>query len=258
VIETKRWFVTHSRLLQEKQLTSAVQLFVFRLIFQEVKSAKAYKILSNHVLRCESLRLDSQARAVRLLALDYVFDDMALAFDTSSQDGVVSSLELFHQYSVLIRDVAVDKTPWDSSWLMTLFQLEKDGEGVRIRPGTFIYEEYRTRKPSPHQSAEDLEPAAVTLSREEFAQNLSRALSERLYARIKDKDRTTSRRRLFDPCIQVVIYGSCRGDHSAAHQLDVAWFNRRARYHLQHIMILDNLYAFGLLDDFPSRVRNQR
>jgi hypothetical protein len=224
-----------------------------------VKSAKAYKILSNYVLRCESLRLDSQAIAVRLLAFDYVFDDVSLAFDTSSQEGVVSSLELFHQYSLLIRDVAMHKTPWDSSWLVTLFQLEKDGEGVRIRPGTFIYQNYyRTREPSPSQSTEDLGHAPVTLSRQEFAQNLSRALSERLYSRIRDKDRTTSRLRLFDPCIQLVIYGSCRGDHSAAHQLDVAWFNRRARYHLQHIMILDNLYAFGLLDDFPIRVRNQR
>jgi hypothetical protein len=235
-----------------------VQLFIFRLIFQEVKSAKDYKILANHVLRCDSLKLDSQARAVRLLAFDYLFDDMSLAFDMSSQDGVVSSLELFHQYSLLIRDVAMDKTPWDSSWLMTLFQLEKDGEGVRIRPGTFLYQDYRTRELSHNQSAEDLGHRVVTLSREEFAQNLSRALSERLYDRIKDKDRTISRPRLFDPCVPVVVHGACRGGHSLVHHLDVAWFNRRARYHLQHIMILDNLYAFGLLDDFPVRVRSQR
>jgi len=241
-----------------RQLTSGVQLFIFRLIFQEVKLAKAYKILSNYVLRCESLSLDSQARAVRLLVFDYVFDDVSLAFDTSSQDGVVSSMELFHQYSLLIKDVAMDKTPWDSSWLMTLFQFEKDGEGVRIRPGTFLYEDYWTREPSPNQSAEDLGHGAVTLSREEFAQNLSRALSERLYSRIRDKERTTSRLHLFDPCIPVIINGACRGGHSAAHELDVAWFNRRARYHLQHIIILDNLYAFGLLVDISVRIRNQR
>ena len=235
-----------------------MQLFIFRLISQEVKSEKAYKILANHVLRCDSLKLDSEARGVRLLAFDYLFDDMSLAFDTSSQDGVVSSLELFHQYSLLIRDVAVDKTPWDSSWLVTLFQLEKDGEGIRIRPGTFLYQNYRTREPSSKPSAEDPGHDAVTLSREEFAQNLSRALSERLYNRIKDKDRTTSRLRLFDPCVPVIVHGACRGGHSFVHHLDVAWFNRRARYHLQHIMILDNLYTFGLLDDFPVRVRNQR
>ena len=254
----KKTVCDHDCFLQERQLTSAVQLFIFRLIFQEVKSEKAQKILCNHVLRCESLSLDSQARAVRLLAFDYIFDDVSLAFDISSQDGVVSSMELFHQYSLLIRDVAIDKTPWDSSWLMTLFQFEKDGEGVRIRPGTFLYQDYRAREPSPNQSAEDLGHGAVTLSREAFAQNLSRALSERLYPRIKDKDRTTARLRLFDPCIPVIVHGACRGGHSFVHHLDVAWFNRRARYHLQHIMILDNLYAFGLLDDFPARMRNQR
>ena len=223
-----------------------------------MKSAKAYKILSNYVLRCESLKLDSQARAVRLLAFDYLFDNVSLAFDTSSQDGVVSSMELFQQYSLLIRDAAVDKTPWDSPWLMTLFQFAKDGEDVRIRPGTFIYQYCSTREPSPDQSAEYLGHATVTLSREEFAQNLSHALSDRLWSRIRDKDHTMSRLCLFDPCIPIVVHGSCRGGHSAAHELDVAWFNRRARYHLQHIMILDNLYAFGLLDDFPARMRNQR
>ena len=258
MLEIRRWSVTHHLFFHERKLTFAVQLFIFEIIFQEVKLTKDHTILSNYVLRCETLSLDSQARAVRLLAFDYVFDDVSLAFDTSSQDGVVSSMELFHQYSLLIRDVAMDKTPWDSPWLMILFQVEKDGEDVRIRPGTFIHQYYSTREHSPNQSAEDLGHATVTLSREEFAQNLSHALSDHLDSRIKDKDRTTSRLRLFDPCIQVVVHGSCRGGHSAAHELDVAWFNRRARYHLQHIMILDNLYAFGLRDEFPKRVRNQR
>lgn len=220
-----------------------------------MKSTKTQRILSNHVLRSESLRSD---KAIRLLALDYLFDEMSSAFDTSSQTGIVSSLELFYQYSLLIRDAAMDKTPWDSPWLTTLFQLEKDGEGIRIRPGTFIYQDHRTRVPSPNQSVEDPEHPLVSLSRDEFTQNLSRLFSERLYSRIRGKIRITSRLRLFDPCIHCAIYGSCHGGHSGPHQLDEAWFNRRARYHLQHIMILDNLYAFGLLDDLPTRIRNQR
>lgn len=184
---------------------------------------------------------------------------MSSAFDTSSQTGVVSSLELFYQYSLLIRDAAVDKAPWNSPWLSTLFQFEKDVEGVRIMPGTFIYENYKSRGSSLGQSEEDNpEYLVISLSREEFTQNLSRLLAERLYSRIKHKDRVVSRMHLFDPCIQQAIYGSCRSGHSACHQLDEAWFNRRARCHLQHIMILDNLYAFGLLDDFPARVWSQR
>jgi hypothetical protein len=206
------------------------------------------------VLRCESLD-----KAVRLLALDFFFDDMSSALDTSSQTGVVSSLELFYQYSLLIRDAAVDNAPWDSPWLSTLFQFEKDVEGVRIMPGTFIYEDHKSSGSSLGQSEEENpEHLVISLPREEFTQNLSRLLAERLYSRIRDKDRVTSRLRLFDPCIQQAIYGSCRGDHSACHQLDEAWFNRRARCHLQHIMIHDNLYTFGLLDAFPVRVRNQR
>jgi hypothetical protein len=254
VIKIKRRSVALTRLLRGSPLIFRVQLFIFRLIFQDLKSTNAQKILSNHVLRCESLSLD---KAVRLLALDFFFDDKSSALDTSSQTGIVSSLELLYQYSDLIREAAVDKAPWDSPWLSTLFQFEKDGERIRIRPGTFIYKGYRTRgsssEPEKHQ-----EHLAKSVSREEFTQNLSRLLAERLYSRIKDKDSMTSRLRLFDPCIQQIIYGSCRSDHSAPHQLDEAWFNRRARYHLQHIMILDNLYAFGLLDDFPARVKSQR
>ena len=220
-----------------------------------MKSTNNLKILSNHVLRSESLRLE---KAIRLLALDFLFDDMSSALDVSSQAGIISSLELFYEYSLLIRDAALDKAPWESPWLSTLFQFEKDGEDIRIRPETFLYEDYRTRGPSPSQSVENLEPQAVSLSREELSHSLSRLLSERLKSRISAKDRISSRLRLFDPCIQLVLYGTCRGDHSASHELDEDWFNRRTRFHLQHIMILDNLHAFDLEDDFPSRIRNQR
>lgn len=223
-----------------------------------MKSTNNLKILSNHVLRSESLERE---KATRLLALDFLFDDMSSALDVSSQSRIISSLELFYEYSLLIRDAALEKAPWDSPWLSTLFQFEKDGEDIRIWPETFLYEDYRTRGPSPSQSVENLEPQAVSLSREELSHNLCRLLSERLKSRISAKDRIcgiSSRLRLFDPCIQLVRYGTCRGDHSASHELDEDWFNRRARFHLQHIMILDNLHAFDLEDDFPSRIRSQR
>lgn len=223
-----------------------------------MKSTNTQKILSNNVLRHESLRLD---KAIKLLALDFLFDDMYTALDVSSQTGIVSSLEHFYEYSVLIKDVAMDKAPWDSPWLSKLFQFEKDGEDIRIRPNTFLYEDYETRRQSSSQSVEHLEPcepSVVSLSREEFIQSLRRLLSERLASRIRAKDRISSRLRLFDPCIQLVLYGTCRGEHSASHELDEGWFNRRARFHIQHIMILDNLHAVNLADDFPSRIKSQR
>lgn len=224
----------------------------------DVKSTDTQKItpmLSNHVLRSHSLGLD---KAVKLLALDYFFDDMSSALDVSSQTVIVSSLELFYEYSLLIRDAALDKAPWDSPWLCTLFQIEKDGEGVRIRPGTFTYEESRKRVSSRVQSSEEhLENTAVSLSREEFARIFTRLLSERLDSRIRWKDRMTSRLHLFDPCVHLALYGRCHRDHIGAHELDEGWFNQRARFHLQQIVILDNLHDCGLVD-FPSRIKSQR
>jgi hypothetical protein len=233
-------------------------MFVFRLILQDMKSTNTQKILSNHILRHESLRLD---KAIKLLALDFLFDDMSTALDVSSQTGIVSSLEHLYEYSLLIKDAAMDKTPWDSPWLSKLFQFEKDGEDIRIRPDTFLYKDYETRSLSSSQSVEHMEsrePSAVSLSREEFTQSLRQLLSERLASRIRAKDRISSRIRLFDPCIQLILYGACRGEHSASHELDQGWFNRRARFHLQHIMILDSLHAIDLADDFRARMRSQR
>jgi hypothetical protein len=105
--------------------------------------------------------------------------------------GIVSSLHLFYEYSLLMRDSALDKGPVDSPWLCTLFQIERDGEEVRMKPGTFVYEgSARGDSPRPE---EQLEHSAVSLSRDNFSENINRLLWERLNTRISEKDRITSR-----------------------------------------------------------------
>ncbi|KAI0247856.1 hypothetical protein BJV78DRAFT_1285222 [Lactifluus subvellereus] len=206
-------------------------LYIFKLILQEMRSTNTLKILSNRVLRCDGLD-----KAVKLLAFDYFFDNMSLALDV---------------------DAALDKAPWKSSWLSTLFQFKEDGKSIWIQGGTFLHEAFV--KGGPSQSTERREPAAVSQPRKEFVNNLSRLLSERLYSRIKDKDRILSRLSVFDPCIQLVLRGTCHEEDPASHQLDEAWFNRRVRFHLQQIMILDNLLAIGWGDDnYPARNASQR
>jgi hypothetical protein len=254
--ERDQKMVSGSLFVPTSPLTSAVKIYIFKLIFEEEWSTSTQKILSHFVLRCNSL---DEAPAVKLLGLDYFFDDMPSALDVSSQSGLVSSLQLFYEYSLLIKDVGLDKAPWDSPWIPTLFQFEKDGECIRILPGTFLHEHILTNEQSQSSEGPEHPALAVSLSREEFATKFSRLLSERLDSRIRDKDRLVSRLSLFDPCIQFTLYGTCRGDHPSrlCHQLDEGWFNRRARFQLQHIMILDNLYSFGLAE-FPSRIRSQR
>lgn len=196
-------------------------------------------------------------KAIRLLALDHLFDDMSSALDVSSQAGTISSLELFYEYSCLIKDAALDKAPWDSPWLTTLFQFEKNGEGILIRPETALYENHRIRE-APGQSMDLQESSTLSLSREEFTRDLSMLLSERLRSRVATMARILSHLHLFDPCTQLVLHGTCRDDHIASHQLDEEWFNRRARFHLLRIMILENLHTSDPLVTFRGRIWSQR
>ncbi len=179
---------------------------------------------------------------------------MSSALDVSSQSGMVSSLQLFYEYSLLMRDGALDKAPWNSPWLCTLFQIERYGDNVRTKPETLVYE--HSIRGGSLRPKEPLKCSAL-LSREVFSRDLNRLLWERLNTRISEKDRMSSRLSIFDPCIQLTIHGTCRSNHSASHHLDESWFNRRVRFHLQQVMILDNLHAFGRTE-FPERMNSQR
>lgn len=89
--DIRKWSVAQVLPAREKQLTPMRLLFVFKLIFQNKKSTNIRRTLSTHVLRCESLN-----KAVKLLTLDYFFDDMSWALDVSSQTGILSSMQLFY------------------------------------------------------------------------------------------------------------------------------------------------------------------
>jgi len=178
---------------------------------------------------------------------------MSSALDVSSQSGMVSSLQLFYEYSLLMRDGALDKAQWISPWLCTLFQIERNGENVRTKPGTLMYEHCMQGGSSrPKEQLKYSPLSSFKLSRQKFSKNLNRLLWERLNTRISEKDRVSSRLSLFDPCIQPTLHETC-----CSHHLDESWFNRRVRFHLQHVMILDNLHAFGLTEG-PERMESQR
>ncbi|KAH9013087.1 hypothetical protein EDB85DRAFT_2281005 [Lactarius pseudohatsudake] len=239
--------------LRELRVREQKMLYLFGLIFLGELSTTSRKTLANHILRCDPL--DPFDKGFKLLALDFYFDDMSTALDMSSQSGIVSSLHLFHEYSLLMRDAAFDKAPWNSPWICTLFQIERDGEDIRTKPGTFMYEDsLQSDSPRPERLSEY---STVSLSRETFSESLNRLLWEQLDARNSEKDRMSSHPSIFDPCIQLILHGFCRLDHTASHHLDEGWFNRRVRFHLQQVMTLDNIHAFGRTE-FPERVNKQR
>ncbi|KAH9172874.1 hypothetical protein EDB89DRAFT_2069331 [Lactarius sanguifluus] len=239
--------------LRELRVREQKMLYLFGLIFLGELSTTSRKTLVNHILRSDPL--DPFDKAFKLLALDLYFDDMSTALDVSSQSGIVSSLHLFHEYSLLMRDAAFDTAPWNSTWICTLFQIERDGEDIRTIPGTFMYEDsLQSDSPRPEKLPEY---SSVSLSREDFSESLNRLLWEQLNARNSEKDRMSSHPSIFDPCIQLSLHGFCRSDHTASHHLDEGWFNRRVRFHLQQVMTLDNIHAFGRTES-PERVNKQR
>ncbi|KAH9172875.1 hypothetical protein EDB89DRAFT_2229121 [Lactarius sanguifluus] len=239
--------------LWELRVREQKMLYLFGLIFLGELSTTSRETLAYHILRCDPL--DPFDKAFKLLALDFYFDDVSSAMDVSSQSGILSSLHLFFEYSLLMREAALDKAPWVSPWHCTLFQIETDGEDVRTMPGTLVYDDYLQCDSS--RSAEQLEHSAVSFSRAKYSENINRLLWERLNTRVSEKDPLLSRLSIFDTCIQFTLYRTCRLEHSASHCLDESWFNGRVRFHLQQIMILDNLHAFGRTE-YPERMKSQR
>ena len=147
-----------------------------------------------------------------------------------------------------MKDAALDKTPWNSPWHCSLFQIECCRKKVQMKPETAIYEHCNssTTNVPPKSSAR-----LTKLPRDEFCNSLKRLLWERLNARISEKDRVSSSLSLFDPCLQSALHGSCGSPH------DETLFNQRVRFHLQHVVILNNLHALGLTET-PQRMESQR
>ncbi|KAI0258663.1 hypothetical protein BC834DRAFT_696808 [Gloeopeniophorella convolvens] len=184
-------------------------------------------------------------KALGLMALDFLFDDIPAAIDTSSQSSLISSLQLLHRYSALIREAALHEAPWSSeSWLPLLFQFRQDGEGIRVKPRSFLY----------------TSEAGSTLSREDFSRTLQTSLFNRLRTRVEQAEKIIARVSIFDLCMQMVLHGRCHVTHEGvvAHELGEGWYNRRIRFHLLRIMVSDNLLTISVTDDFPSRIRTQR
>ncbi|KAH9075550.1 hypothetical protein EDB83DRAFT_2549245 [Lactarius deliciosus] len=227
--------------LQELRVREQKMLYLSGLIFFGELSMTSRKTLVNHILRSDPF--DPFDKGFKLLALDFYFDDMSTALDVSSQSGIVSSLHLFHEYSLLMRDAAFDKAPWNSPWICTLFQIERDGEDIWTKPGTFMYEDsLQSDSPRPERLSEY---STVSLSREKFSESLNRLLWEQLNARNSEKDRISLSMGSVVWIIRPPIISTKAGSIE------------EVRFHLQQVMTLDNIHAFGRTE-FPERVNKQR
>lgn len=156
-------------------------------------------------------------KAIGLLALDYLFEDLWPILNCSSRLDAILALRLFHWYSALIKEVASNKAPWKFPWVCVLFQVKEDSGQIRIMPATFLYEGSAVTK-----NSQSMDYPNVLLSQVEFGNNLRRLLSEHLHAHVMDVDGISSGLSIFDPGFISASRWSnkkCHEGHSASYQV---------------------------------------
>ena len=235
----------------EGLLTLIAQINAFGLILRKYRSPTPQNDLVKLLLNHHGLD-----KAIELLALDYLFDDLGTILDCSSRSDAITALRLLHRYSALIREVASNKTPSKLPWVCALFQVKEHGGQIRMMPATFLYEGSAITK-----NLQSTDHPEVLLSRVEFGDNLRTQLSERLHKHVMKADSISSGLSIFDPGVLCAPRGSDGKRHegcSASHQVGDRWFSQRLRFHLLRIMILDNLHVISRVDNFNSRLHGQR
>ena len=238
-------------ILVEGRLILIAQIGTFRLILQKYMSPSPKNDLVEFLLDHHGLD-----KAIELLALDYLFDDLWPILNCSSRSDAISALRLFHRYSALIKEIVLNKTPWKLPWVCALFQVKEHDGQIQVIPATFLYEGSAIAK-----NRQSTDQPEVLLSRVEFGDNLRRLLSERLHTHVMTADNISSGLSIFDPgflCASRWSDGKGHEGYSASHQVGDSWFSQRLRFHLLRIIILDNLHAISRVDGFRSRIRAQR
>jgi len=190
-----------------------------------------------------------------LLCFDHLFSDPSLSeLEIRTGEQAISFLELFHKYVRLMHQVIMHQKPWDSAGIQKLFAFYPASEDYLIlRRGTFIHDCYKGEEFPRSQTENDLKVPCLN-----FWQHFNESLTARLHQRVL-VETDISRVHVFDPCPSIGFCGQCnKNDCHLAHELDVPWYNRRARFHFQQILILHTLQTLPDVMDFPTCIRQRR
>lgn len=220
-----------------------MQVDVFKLVLQGPGSPHFEKSLVS------ILRRHQVDKAVKLFALDRLFDDISFIVGDSPQQDALSILDLFHQYSIMMREAASERSPWEVPWLCALFQFKKDEVRIDVRRGTFLFDHLKANK--------TLGNAGGSLLLGEFVRNMKRVLIERLWTRTLKEYRGSAKLSVFNPYLQFVSDKNGQRSCPGPRQDHGNWFNHRVRVHLQRIIILDT-YGISTKGSPFARMEYQR
>ncbi|THH16781.1 hypothetical protein EW146_g3907 [Bondarzewia mesenterica] len=201
-----------------------------------------------------------QNKPAALLCLDHLFDDLD-QLETSTQLQAVFSLSLFYAYACLMSEVIMHEKPWASDSIRKLFALERDPvseDQLTIHSGTFVA--YVLSKDGVQPSRINSDPDALQIPNWQLPRTLRKSLTTRLQAKTLDENQRVSVVDVFNPCVDGDTFGHCRKPHChLVHQIDVQWFNRRVRFHLQQISIVNIIQSLPFSDfAFVTRMQQRR
>lgn len=222
-----------------------IQVDVFKLVIQPPSSPAFEKSLVDILLR------QNLNKAVKLFALDHLFDDISVIVRNSPQSKAMSILDLFRQYSLMMIEAASEKNPWEVPWFRALFQFKKDGVWINLQPATFLFDSLHTNRAAGG-------PGKPPLLLGDFVKNMRRLLLDRLSTRTTEEDSIFAGLSRFNPYIRFVPKTNSLGNQPGSQRSEESWFNHRIRVHLQRIMILDNLYRTNSASSRSVSMRDQR
>jgi hypothetical protein len=188
-----------------------------------------------------------------LLCFDHLFSDPNLSeLEMGTGEQAISSLELFYIYACLMQQVITHRKPWDSAGIRKLFAFYPASEDYLIlRHGTFVHDCYRG---DDSQTENDLKVSCLN-----FWQFFNVSLIARLRNRMLVETKICLCVHVFDPCPSTGFRGQCnKNGCRLVHKLDVAWYNRRARFHFKQIMVLHTFQTLPHAVDFPTCIWERR
>ena len=169
-----------------------------------------------------------------------------------------------------MREVITRKDQWISDDAQKLFSFYvASNDTVVLRRGSFLHLCHRLEFEA--STAQD----DITISRLELITLLQHHLVERLRVRVSaendictgierdgngDKHDSHLGASVFDPCPNIATSGwQCVEENcSRVHDLDEGWYNRKVRFYLQQLAILDTFQRLPHSQDFPTRMRHKR
>lgn len=192
----------------------------------------------------EILRLDDNKPAA-LLCLDHFFRNLSKETVLPSSDTqVLLMTSALCSYSDLVYEVLTVLEPWTRQSVQRLFSFTVRSGGLLCLPrGTFLH--FSQWRPSDEDAVVEVKA---------FYHLYQSALRKRLQDKLEAYCNLCLNVRVFDPCMQVISGRRCdKIGCQRQHEVDHAWFEKRLRFHLFQILILDSLRFFGMEEGFNIR-----